>query len=83
MREGANKILAALGGGGVHVLPVHAEVEGGIMADNFLALLDSIKRMDYRFLRLGDMAALLERSQLPVRRFRLELLPGRSVACAV
>jgi peptidoglycan/xylan/chitin deacetylase (PgdA/CDA1 family) len=83
MEAGAEKILAALAGGGMHVLPVHAEVEGGIMADNFVALLDSIKRMDYRFLRLGDMAALLERSELSVRRFRLELLPGRSVVCAV
>ena len=83
MEEGTQKILSALAVGGMHVLPVHAEVEGGIMADNFIALLDSIKKMDYRFVRLGEMIPLLKRAELPVRRFRLELLPGRSVACAV
>jgi len=83
MEEGTQKILSALAVGGMHVLPVHAEVEGGIMADNFIALLSSIKKMDYRFARLCDMLPLLNRPALPVRRFRLELLPGRSVECAV
>jgi len=83
MEEGTQNILSARVGGGMHVLPVHAEVEGGMMADNFIALLDSIKKMDYRFVRLGEMIPLLKRAELPVRRFRLELLPGRSVACAV
>ena len=83
MEDGAQKILAALTEGGRHVLPVHAEVEGGIMADAFISLLASIKKMDCRFVRLGDMIPLIDASRLPVRRFRLELLPGRSVPCAV
>jgi peptidoglycan/xylan/chitin deacetylase (PgdA/CDA1 family) len=83
MEGGAQKILAALAGGGMHVLPVHAEVEGGIMADAFIGLLPAIKKMDYRFVRLRDMIPLIDKSRLPVRRFRLELLPGRSVPCAV
>ncbi|MCK9363362.1 MAG: polysaccharide deacetylase family protein [Syntrophales bacterium] len=83
MAEGTQKILSALAEGGMHVLPVHAEVEGGIMADNFIALIEAIKKMDYRFVRLGEMISLLDRAELPRRRFRLELLPGRSVACAV
>ena len=83
MAAGAQQILSALAGGGMHVLPVHAEVEGGIMADHFTALLNAIKKLDYRFVRLGEMVHLLNRAELPVRRFRLELLPGRSVKCAV
>ena len=83
MAAGAQQILSALAGGGMHVLPVHAEVEGGIMADHFTALLNAIKKLDYRFVRLGEMVRLLRRAELPVRRFRLELLPGRSVKCAV
>lgn len=83
MEEGAGKIIAALSDGGSHVLPVHAEVEGGVMADAFIGLLAAIKRLDYRFVRLCDMIPLIDRSRLSVRRFRLELLPGRSVSCAV
>ncbi len=83
MEGGVQKILAALAVGGRHVLPVHAEVEGGIMADAFISLIASIKKMDCRFVRLCDMIPLLDKSRLPVRHFRLELLPGRSVPCAV
>ncbi len=83
MEKGKGRIMAALSGGGMHVLPVHAEVEGGVLSDDFIGLLDSIKRMDYRFVRLGEMLPLLERDKLVVRTFRLERLPGRSAVCAV
>jgi hypothetical protein len=39
--------------------------------------------MDCRFLTLGEIALLLDRKSLTSRRFRLELLPGRSAPCAV
>ena len=80
---GDDLLLEALGSGGIHVLPVHAEVEGGLMADRFVRLLHVVKKMDYQVLPLGEIPPLLDRKSLPVRRFNLRLLPGRSVACAV
>ena len=76
-------LLAALGSGGIHVLPVHAEVEGGPMGDRFVRLIHAVKKMDYRILPLGEILPLLDRKSLTTRQFRLQLLPGRSVACAV
>ncbi|MHB8769762.1 MAG: polysaccharide deacetylase family protein [Syntrophales bacterium] len=76
-------LLAKLEPGGVHVLPVHAEVEGGIMAERFIGLLHAVKQRGYRFLPLGEILPLLDRAALPRRRFGMQLLPGRSVACAV
>ncbi len=76
-------LLAALEPGGMHVLPVHAEVEGGIMAGRFTGLLRAVKHQGYRFLPLGEILPLLDRSRLPSRRFALRLLPGRSAVCAV
>jgi undecaprenyl phosphate-alpha-L-ara4FN deformylase len=76
-------LLAALGSGSIHVLPVHAEVEGGLMGDRFVHLMHAVKKMDYRILPLGEILPLLDRESLPVRRFSLRLLPGRSVVCAV
>ena len=77
------QILSTLGRGGIHVLPVHAEVEGGLMAERFIGLIRTLKKQDYRFLPLGDILPLIDRRGLITRRFRLELLPGRSVPCAV
>jgi undecaprenyl phosphate-alpha-L-ara4FN deformylase len=80
---GDGPLLAGLGSGGIHVLPVHAEVEGGLMGDRFVRLIHSVKKMNYRFLPLGEILPLLERRTLTSRRFNMRLLPGRSVACAV
>lgn len=83
MEGGGEKILAGLAGGGIHVLPVHAEVEGGLLAEPFVCLVRVAKTMGYRFLPLGELLPLLDRDALVERHFRLELLPGRSVPCAV
>jgi len=83
MEEGERKILAGLAEGGIHVLPVHAEVEGGLMSENFVRLIHAAKKLDYRLLPLGDLLPLLDRKSLVTRRFRLQLLSGRSVPCAV
>lgn len=83
LSEGERQILASLGGGGIHVLPVHAEVEGGRMGEDFIRLIHCAKKMDYRFMTLRNICPLIERSSLICRHFRLQLLPGRSVACAV
>jgi len=83
IEEGERKILAGLAEGGIHVLPVHAEVEGGRMGENFVRLIHAAKKLDYRLLPLCDIHPLLDRKNLITRRFRLQLLSGRSVPCAV
>jgi peptidoglycan/xylan/chitin deacetylase (PgdA/CDA1 family) len=83
IEAGERRILSELQAGGIHVLPVHAEVEGGLMSENFVQLIRAVKKMGYRFLPLCEIALLLDREILVTRRFRLQLLPGRSVPCAV
>ena len=83
MEEGERKILARLAEGGIHVLPVHAEVEGGLMSENFVRLIHAAKKLDYRLLPLGELLSYLDQENLVTRRFRLQLLSGRSVPCAV
>ena len=83
IEEGERKILASLAEGGIHVLPVHAEVEGGLMSENFVRLIHAVKKLDYCFLPLCHIHPLLDRKNLIARRFRLQLLSGRSVPCAV
>jgi len=83
IEEGERKIFAGLAEGGIHVLPVHAEVEGGRMSENFVRLIHAAKKLDYCLLPLCDIYPLLDRENLITRRFRLQLLSGRSVPCAV
>jgi hypothetical protein len=80
---GVSKILDMIGFGGLHVLPVHAEVEGGRWEPHFIELCESIRRMDVEVLPLSKIAASLKFESLPVRKYRMELLAGRSSPCAV
>ncbi|MBI5420667.1 MAG: polysaccharide deacetylase family protein [Deltaproteobacteria bacterium] len=77
------RILAALSPGGIHVLPVHAEVEGGIWRDSFAEILEGAARMGYRVARLSEIAESLWKRELPERPFRTALLRGRAFPCAV
>ena len=79
----ADVVLSGLAEGGIHVLPVHAEVEGGQWSEAFLHLIHAVKKSDYRFLTLCDILKHFDREALMTRRFQLRLLPGRSVPCAV
>ena len=83
MQEGERVIVSRLTEGGIHVLPVHAEVEGGLMSENFVRLIRAAKELGYRLLPLCDILPLLDQESMVTRRFRLELLSGRSVPCAV
>jgi undecaprenyl phosphate-alpha-L-ara4FN deformylase len=77
------KILSLLADGGLHVLPVHAEVEGGIWNTYFMQLMFEIKKMSYTFSRLHEIKDSLKHDQLVIRKYRMDLLSGRSVPCAV
>ena len=81
--EGISSVASILKDGDMHVLPVHAEVEGGIWSSHFIDLLDQIKKAGYRFTTLSEIRKLLPVDELTVRKYRMELLPGRSVPCAV
>lgn len=81
--QGISRILDVLKDGGMHVLPVHAEVEGGIGDRVFVELLEKVCQMDYQILTLSQMKERLQPEALPVRKYRMQLLPGRSAPCAV
>jgi hypothetical protein len=81
--QGILRILDILKDGQMHVLPVHAEVEGGIGDRYFIELCERLRSMDLEILPLSKIRALLEFEALPVRKYRMELLPGRSTPCAV
>jgi undecaprenyl phosphate-alpha-L-ara4FN deformylase len=81
--ESEGRILLELECGGMHVLPVHAEVEGGLMGERFLSLLRAVNKLDYRLLPLGEILPLLDPKSIVRRGCGMQLLPGRSVPCAV
>ncbi|MGZ8429305.1 MAG: polysaccharide deacetylase family protein [Candidatus Deferrimicrobiaceae bacterium] len=82
-RKGVRTIVDALSGGGLHVYPVHAEVEGGILRDAFVAILRGAMEQGYRVVTLSRIAGSLPKGKLPERPFRTALLRGRAVPCAV
>ncbi len=81
--EGISAVTSILKEGDMHVLPVHAEVEGGIWSNHFMELIEQVKRAGYIFMTLSEIRKLLPVDKLTVRKYRMELLPGRSVPCAV
>jgi len=83
VHQGVSRILEILKSGGMHVLPVHAEVEGGVWNNYFIELCEKVRSTDFQILPLSKIRALLESDALPVRKYRMELLPGRSSPCAV
>lgn len=69
--------------GGNHVLPVHAEVEGGIFEEKFKEILNNALTTGIKIVGLGDMKSDLDVYNLPKRNFKMELLSGRHSLCAV
>lgn len=80
---GAGRIVSALSPEGIHVLPVHAEVEGGIWRGALDGILRGAKELGYRFVPLSEIAATLAQRSLAERAFRTARLPGRAFPCAV
>lgn len=83
VEDGGRRIIADLEAGGIHVLPVHAEMEGGIGAEAFAHLIQAVRKSGYTFLSLDEIRKILERRELVARRFETTLIPGRAVPCAV
>lgn len=83
VEQGGARILQLLKEGETHVLPVHAEAEGGIWATHFIELLEKIRKTEYQILPLSKIRERLLSQPLTVRKYRVERLPGRSAPCAV
>jgi undecaprenyl phosphate-alpha-L-ara4FN deformylase len=66
-----------------HILPVHAEVEGGIFQNQFRYLLEKAINMGIEIVPLKAIKEKLDIKNLPVRKYKMELLPGRHSPCAV
>jgi len=83
IRAAGEEIISCLKGGGIHVLPVHAEVEGGAWNQPFLDLMGTIRGMDCEVRTLGEISTDLAPQGLPRRKYELAFLPGRAAPCAV
>lgn len=66
-----------------HVLPVHAEVEGGIWAGEFEHTLQRLLGVGTKFCTLKEIAEKVDRTKLTHRRPEFALLPGRAFPCLV
>ena len=82
-QKGASIIYDLLKDGGTHVLPVHAEVEGGIFQNQFRGLLENALNIGMEIVPLKEIKKRLDIQNLPKRKYRMELFPGRHSACAV
>jgi undecaprenyl phosphate-alpha-L-ara4FN deformylase len=67
---------------GLNVHTIHAEMEGGVMADSFVALIERLKLAGARFLTLGE-AAKLHRETAPGKVLAMGELPGRAGQVAI
>jgi len=81
--RGISLVETTLEDGDIHVLPVHAEVEGGMGEQPFVKLIHTVKSMGYHISPLAEIKTILKGEDLTVRKYRMALLPGRSVPCAV
>jgi hypothetical protein len=82
-QKGVAIISDLLKDGGTHVLPVHAEVEGGIFQNQFRELLEKALNMGIEVVTLKEIKDKLDIQTLPRRKYQIELLPGRHSPCAV
>jgi len=81
--KGVSIIMDLMKNGVIHVLPVHAEVEGGIFENQFRELLKKALSQNIEILPMKTIKDKLDIKTLPVRKYKMELLPGRHSACAV
>lgn len=82
-QNGLSIIEGLIKDGATHVLPVHAEVEGGIFHNQFRELLKDAMEMGIEVVPLNKIKVNLGINNLPTRKYKMELLPSRHSACAV
>jgi len=67
---------------GLNVHTIHAEMEGGVMSESFIALLGRLQTAGVRFITLGEAAAAC-RSTAPDAPLTMGELPGRAGLVAI
>jgi undecaprenyl phosphate-alpha-L-ara4FN deformylase len=82
-QKGVSIIGELIKDGGIHVLPVHAEVEGGIFQNQFRKLLEKALSMKIEVVPLKVIKDNLDIKTLPARKYKMVLLHGRHSPCAV
>jgi len=82
-QKGISIIAGLLKDGGTHVLPVHAEVEGGLFENQFRELLEKTLSQNIEIVPLKTIKDKIDIKNLPARKYKMELLPGRHSPCAV
>lgn len=82
-QKGVSIIADLMKDGKNHVLPVHAEVEGGIFQNPFRELLKNAIVSGIEIAPLNVLKEKLDVKALPKRKYRMELLPGRHSPSAV
>jgi undecaprenyl phosphate-alpha-L-ara4FN deformylase len=82
-QKGVAIISDLLKDGNTHVLPVHAEVEGGIFQNQFRELLEKALNMNIEVVPLKEIKKKLDIQTLARRKYQIELLLGRHSPCAV
>lgn len=82
-RRGVSIISEKMKESGIHVLPVHAEVEGGVFENQFRELLKKALDMKMEVVPLKAIKDKLDMRTLPARKYKMELLSGRHSPCAV
>jgi len=82
-QKGVAIISDLLKDGKTHVLPVHAEVEGGIFQNQFRELLEKALNMNIEVVPLKEIKKKLDIQTLARRKYQIELLLGRHSPCAV
>ncbi|OPY82473.1 MAG: putative 4-deoxy-4-formamido-L-arabinose-phosphoundecaprenol deformylase ArnD [Smithella sp. PtaU1.Bin162] len=81
--NGVTVITDRIKASGIHVLPVHAEVEGGIFNDMFKNLLQNVLDLGIAIGPLMEIKNKLMLKDIAVRKYKMELLSGRHSECAV
>ncbi|MEI7590365.1 MAG: polysaccharide deacetylase family protein, partial [Deltaproteobacteria bacterium] len=83
IENGVSKIMSLLENGGIHILPVHAEVEGGLWKEQFIELLEKIIDAGYQIKTLAEIYNIVKTKQLTTKNHEMTLLQGRAFPCAV
>jgi len=67
----------------IQVLPVHAEVEGGLYRKQFAHILDVALSLGYTIKKMVDAVRDIDRSALSTRPLKLGMIPGRAFKCSI
>ncbi|MCD6571363.1 MAG: polysaccharide deacetylase family protein [Deltaproteobacteria bacterium] len=68
---------------GPQVLPVHAEVEGGLYENDFKQILDKAMSLGYNIERIDNIVKDIDRKGLHMRGLQQGFIPGRAFKCSV